>query len=127
VRFIGPRARTHRNERHPVFSGHGATRRLGIDAQEAALPDRNLVTVDSPTPRAPDDHVHLFLSGSGFVMLHPHCPWTQLKPVDAKRLDANLPPHETHRAARPSASDVINVDHGVRHRAIVAIDAQSTV
>lgn len=66
-------------------------------------------------PGPPDDHVHLFLSRHGFIVFHARLTGGQVKPVDAKGLDAEFSSHEPHHPAWAGALDVLDVDHRVPH------------
>ncbi len=103
------------DEAHPILTRDRKAPCLGIDPDDAAHPNRDVNVADPPVSRSSDDHVHLFLSRPGFVVLHSRRVRGEVKPVDTERLNADFSAHEPDRATRARALDVLDVDDRVAH------------
>src|SRR6187551_2200023 len=111
--LVAPGAHTDGDHGHPVGAGHRATRRPGVEAEEGARAHGNDLAVDLVDARALDDDVHLFLARVDLVVLTAAHVGPELEPVDPEGLHPELAPHETDRAARALALDLLHVHDAV--------------
>src|SRR5439155_16754456 len=104
-------------ELEPVLAGYRKSSRGGIDSDEAARPQVDLVAVDQHAPRAPDDEVHLLLPLLGVVVLAALLVRRQDEVVEAERTCTDGTARLADHPAGPFAFDLVHVDDVVRsHR-----------
>src|SRR5215471_11768463 len=109
---VAPARRADPDERHPLGPCDGAPRRLGVEADERALADGDLLAVDPVDARAADDDVDLLLAARRLVVLAALRVRRQLEPVDPERLHSELPAHEADGASRAGRLELGDVENG---------------
>src|SRR2546430_5472517 len=115
ARLVTARRRADGDHRQPLGPCHRLPGRSGVEPDEGAHADRNLLALDSVDPGPVDDHVHLFLPRLRFVVLAARGVRWQLEPVDAEGPGAELPPDEANRSAGRAGLDVVDVDDREAH------------
>src|SRR6188472_2044987 len=114
--LVAPGAHADGDHRHPLGPGNGTTRRPGVEAHEGPGAHRDLLPLDLVDARAGDDDIDLLLGRVDFVVLATTHVRTELEPVDAEGLHAELAADEAHRPARPLALHLLDVHDAVAHR-----------
>src|SRR5439155_20952380 len=93
------------DELEAVRAGDREPPRRGVDADEPARLQLDLLAVDAHRPGAADDEVDLLLAGLGVAVFPPVRTRRQREVVEAEGVCADRAPRLAHRAARTFARE----------------------